>query len=58
MDANSPDTAVKHAGPEGNAMTHICKEQVSFHLPLHSHVCTQQSTLRQTAHTFGDHLLR
>lgn len=46
---NSPDTAIKHARPEGNAMTHICKEKVSFHLPLYGHICTEQSTAQPTS---------
>lgn len=34
-------------------MTHICKEKVSFHLPLHSHVCTEQSTAQATSSPLG-----
>lgn len=45
---NSPDTAIKHARPEGNAVTHICKKKVSFHLSLHSHICTEQRTAHGT----------
>lgn len=54
MCTNSPDTAVKHARPEGNAMTHICKEKVSFHLPLHGHICTEQNMAQATSsHLWG-----
>lgn len=56
VNTNSPDTAVKHTRPERNAMTHICKKKVSFHLPLHGHICTQQRMAQQAAHTVGDHL--
>lgn len=52
---NSPDTAIKHARPEGNAVTHICKKKVSFHLSLHSHICTEDTSWYQ-AHAFGNHL--
>lgn len=37
--SNSPDAAIKRSRPEGNAIAHICEEQVSFNLPLHSHIC-------------------
>lgn len=52
---NSPDTAIKHARPEGNAVTHICKKKVSFHLSLHSHICTKDTSWYQ-AHAFSNHL--
>lgn len=34
-------------------MTHICKEKVSFYLPLHSHVCTEQNTAQATSSPLG-----
>lgn len=35
-------------------MTHICKQKVSFHLPLHGHICTEQSTAQAiSSHLWG-----
>lgn len=53
---DSPDTAIKHARPEGNALTHICKQKISFHLPLHSHICTEKITAQATgSHVWEPH---
>ena len=38
-----PDHAVKHAGTERHASTHVVDHKIAVHLPLNRNICREQS---------------